>query len=166
MTARIILEGKKFGAWTVREYKGFNSKEQPLYLCECDCGTIRNVVAQSLRTGASKSCGCLKGAAIAKGLMTHGHSRGGRTTKTYKAWRSMHRRCLSFYPETYRNYRGRGIMVCERWSIFENFLEDMGECSQNLSLDRIDNNGNYEPGNCRWTDWSTQMSNRRKYRKK
>ena len=86
----------------------------------------------------------------------HGHTRRGWMSPTYRAWSNMLQRVRS-HPA----YTDRGITVCERWRSFENFLADMGEKPDGLTLDRIDNDGNYEPGNCRWTDWSTQVKNRR-----
>jgi len=83
-------------------------------------------------------------------------------TATYRAWNDMKKRCLNKTNKSYKYYGGRGITICERWLTFENFLADMGVRPAGLSLDRIDNNGNYEPGNCRWTTHQQQMVNRRK----
>lgn len=91
----------------------------------------------------------------------HGHSRRGQQTQTYKAWCSMHRRCSQPSQENYHLYGGRGIAVCDRWKVFENFLADMGECN-GLTLDRWPNAaGHYEPGNCRWASQKEQQRNRR-----
>lgn len=91
----------------------------------------------------------------------HGHSKNGKQTKTYKAWADMKSRC--YYPKYkyYKYWGGRGISVCERWNSFKNFLFDMGECPAGFMLDRIDNDGNYELSNCRWTDITTSARNRR-----
>ena len=94
--------------------------------------------------------------------VTHGHSFSGRVTKTYGAWRRMRMRCYLPTATGYELYGGRGITVCERWrEAFSNFLADMGECPVGLELDRIDSNGNYEPGNCRWATRQQQSDNRR-----
>lgn len=98
--------------------------------------------------------------------MKHGHSRrlAGGATKTYKAWASMMARCNISTASGYANYGGRGIRVCERWHEFQNFLADMGECGDGMSLDRLDVNGNYEQSNCRWATASEQARNTRRTR--
>jgi hypothetical protein len=92
----------------------------------------------------------------------HGHARRGRKTKTYHAWRNMMARCTnSNFPQA-ADYIGRGITVCDRWKLFENFLVDMGECPSDLMLDRIDNDSGYMPNNCRWTTRKVSNQNRRR----
>lgn len=91
----------------------------------------------------------------------HGHVRNGRKSRVYMAWSNMIERCRNPNHPRFQDWGGRGIRVCERWSVFENFLSDMGEPPNGLEIDRIDNDGNYEPGNCRWTDRKTQMRNTR-----
>lgn len=136
------------------------------WLCRCDCGEQKVVLGSSLRrANATRSCGCLGREKATGAPRTHGHSVGGTMTPTYRAWRAMKYRCYvetcSFYPL----YGGRGITVCDRWlESFENFLADMGERPKEpkgLSLDRIDNDGDYEPGNCRWATAKQQARNRR-----
>ncbi len=90
----------------------------------------------------------------------HGHARKGKKTKIYKVWANMKDRCSNPNCKQFNDYGGRGISVCERWLKFENFLSDVGECPDGLVMDRIDNNGNYEPNNHRWTDWKTSLRNR------
>lgn len=166
MSRRVDLMGKKFGAWNVIEYLGMNKRFQPIWFCRCDCGTERQVVGQTLRNGKSKSCGCKKPDAISKAQWFHGHSgssrNGRKESPTYSTWRAMLRRCNPENKWTYRWYGSRGVTVCKRWHFFHNFLSDMGEKPQGMSLDRINVDGNYEPSNCRWADWKTQRSNQRR----
>ncbi len=93
--------------------------------------------------------------------LTHGHAKRGKKPKTYWAWKNMRQRCNNPNYRDYKYYGGRNITICERWNKFENFLTDMGECSEGLMLDRIDNNGNYELSNCHWVDIKTSNRNMR-----
>lgn len=128
-------------------------------LCSCDCGNEVQVLFNSLRSRNTQSCGCLR----REFLFKHGHSQRGRKTKTYTAWRSMVHRCSNPRNKQFKNYGGRGIQVCERWrDNFENFLADMGEAPTGMTLDRENNNGNYEPSNCRWATGSEQHRNTRR----
>jgi hypothetical protein len=129
------------------------------FIVFCECGQRLAVPLGSLRSGNTVSCGCYSRevtSALKPGTR-HGMSR----TRTHKSWMSMHERVSGKYKKDTSNYQSRGITVCERWSVFENFLADMGERPKGKTLDRIDNDGNYEPGNCRWADNVTQGVNRR-----
>lgn len=161
MTRRIDLTGNKFGAWLVTSYAGCNDIGQPSWKCVCDCGTRRVVVGQTLRTGASKSCGCEKSASIARAITKHGEGALGKQTREYRAWQAMRNRVRPNNERNRKWYSDNGVIVCERWGIFSNFLEDMGRCPSGMSLDRINPYGNYEPSNCRWADAVTQRRNQR-----
>lgn len=167
MSARIELSGKRFGAWKVESYAGCNELGQPSWNCICKCGTRRVVVGQTLRIGTSVSCGCTKGAAIARSRTKHGQAgnwlTGVAKTREYSAWEAMKKRCVTRQMPTWLYYGRIGIKVCKRWETsFENFFSDMGKCPKGLTLDRIDPYGNYDPDNCRWASWKVQANNKRK----
>jgi hypothetical protein len=124
-----------------------------VWLCECDCGNSKAILARSLISGATISCGCYIKSIRGDSIRTHGMSR----TSFYRAWRSMLNRCD--YKECYVS---RGIKVCDRWRVFDKFMEDMIKgYSNELSLDRINNDGDYTPQNCRWATKKEQTRNRR-----
>lgn len=165
----IDLSGRRFGMWTVLEvhWKYLSpTKRVAFWKCRCDCGTERLVWGEALKKGA-KSCGCARFVGPrrpVKSLVGAARVSHGRTgTPEHFAWIEMIARCENTKKRLYKNYGGRGIVVCDRWRhSFVNFLSDMGERpSPQHSLDRIDNDGNYEPGNCRWADVETQQNNRR-----
>lgn len=158
----IDLTGRKIGGWTVvRRHRENYRRTFAQWQCVCQCGTQRIVLANSLLTGKSKSCGCLKDTATSIRMTIHGHARRTQRTPTYTVWKGMHQRCTNPKSSVYKYYGGRGISVCARWDNFENFLADMGERPKGLSIDRIDNDGDYQPKNCRWATQSMQVSNRR-----
>lgn len=133
------------------------------YLCRCRCGKETRTCFSHLRRGIVKSCGCLNSERTRLRNLTHGEATPGNRSREHVCWGSMWQRCTNPKTQSYRHYGGRGIVVCDRWKKFENFLQDMGrKPSPDYSIDRINNDGNYEPSNCRWATKSQQMRNRRR----
>lgn len=157
----IDLAGQKFGRLTVLSRVENSSHRKAQWLCQCDCGNTLHVPTGALRSGNTRSCGCLKIETTVIRSTKHGHSRPGKKTSTYKSWIDMIQRCTNTKNERYGDYGGRGIAICERWHDFRNFLADMGEKPSGLTIERRNNNGNYEPDNCYWATYSQQVRNRR-----
>jgi len=159
MKIRKDLTGKKFGRLIVLKDGGtriYGGHERRMWLCKCSCGGIVSIVGTSLSNGNTKSCGCLLKERITK----HGMSK----TSEFKVWTSMRDRCKNPKNCRYKDYGGRGISVCSRWDKFESFFGDMGNRpSSEFSIDRINNNGNYEPSNCKWSTRSEQQRNKQPY---
>lgn len=149
--------GLRFGRLVVVERRDNTQNNMARWLCRCDCGKQTVVISASLQHGHTQSCGCLNRESLVTVNSTHKRSR----TPIYRVWATMLQRCNNPKNANYKYYGGRNIKVCSRWLIFENFLKDMGERPKGTSIDRINNNGNYEPGNCRWSNASKQMKNRR-----
>ena len=136
------------------------------WVCQCSCGSTALVAAGDLISGHSRSCGCEKRELAAKlgreRNLTHGHTVGRVRSPEYVSWCAMHQRCSSPKTRSFERYGGRGIKVCERWRSFEAFLNDMGpRPSLSHSIDRIEVDRNYEPGNCRWATRVEQALNKR-----
>ena len=160
MGVRLNLLGAVFGKLTVLEFTGINKQGATMWRCQCECGSVTVTAGSRLRGGTTKSCGCAQIASV-KARAVHGHARLSKGSRTYVSWMMMRQRCQNPNATGYHNYGGRGICVCKRWQAFEAFLADMGERPEGTSLDRIDNNKNYGPSNCRWATKSEQQKNTR-----
>lgn len=161
-----VKPGERYGCFVVlKECESIPYENSPgrrrIVLCKCDCGTEKRVGLRDLRSGATKSCGCFSRRNTLNRNLKHGHSIRGSHSSTYKAWAAMMTRCNNPNSLYYENYGGRGIRVCDRWRAFENFLADMGECPEKKTLDRLDNDKDYEPGNCRWATRAEQNRNQK-----
>lgn len=157
MPKKLNLSGMRFGRLLAQTATEKDKHGAYLWLCLCDCGTSSKVRASQLTSGVSQSCGC--GVVDAATLpRTHGQT----GTPLYLRWRAMLDRTSNPNHESFHNYGGRGIAVCEEWKSFENFFVDMGASFRpDLELDREDTNGNYEPSNCRWITPKENQRNKR-----
>lgn len=152
MTKRTDMVGTVVGRLTVTEYAG-GSK----WICRCSCGNTVVVARSSLRRGATKSCGCFRKEHTTRKNTRHGLA----GSRVHHTWKNMMQRCYNPNNTGYPDYGGRGIKVCIRWHTFENFYEDMGDKPEDMSLDRVNVDGDYEPSNCRWADKYIQARNKR-----
>ena len=149
------ITGQKFGRLTAISLHSRNANKHILWLFECDCGEKRISLAAAIKQGRVVSCGCHRNEQ-SRLRVKHGLSE----TSTYTAWKGMKSRVKGKDDICIKHYLNKGITICERWqNSFENFMLDMGERPTGMTLDRIDNNGNYEPGNCRWTTQKQQVAN-------
>lgn len=164
MPSLINLVGRSFGRLTVEtrapDHEQPSGKKIARWECRCECGNTAAILGQNLLSGSVISCGCFN-----KEVHTrHGatRQRSGSRYRTYRRWGAAKERCFNSATPMYRYYGGRGITMCDRWrNDFEAFLADMGECPPAFTLERVDFDGDYEPGNCTWIPKSEQAKNRR-----
>lgn len=172
------ISGQRYGRLLVLEYVGQSQNKKAQWMCLCDCGETKVVLANNLKSGCTTSCGCFKKEVNAEALRQiatrHGHAAGGTLSSEYVSWSSMIARCKYEYVNYFHMYGGSGVTVCERWSQgngdqsgFECFLEDMGlKPDSSYTIDRYpDGNGNYEPGNCRWASKVQQRAHQKPHKR-
>jgi hypothetical protein len=158
---KIDMVGIESGRLTVISEACETKGGRVTWLCKCLCGNMINVTGKQIRSGRTKSCGCLRKDTIRSISETHGHSK----TRTYKIWTGMIQRCTNDKVKCYDRYGGSGVLVCDRWlSSFDSFLFDMGHAPQGMQIDRINYMGNYEPSNCKWSSRIEQARNKKNNR--
>lgn len=156
------LTGDRFGRLVaISVAPRVEGQNRPVWICKCDCGNEVLLIANRLTSGNTTSCGCFRADEARRRRTRHGHTSTHGASLEYMVWAGMIQRCTNPSHASYQQYGGRGISVHERWSDFRNFIADMGERpTSKHSIDRINNDGNYEPSNCRWATPAEQMSNR------
>lgn len=155
---KIDLTGKRFGRLVVLEEAERKPNQTIRWLCKCDCGNIKSIKSAHLIGGQINSCGCLRNELNLKRSITHGMN----NTRIHRIWVGIRTRCYNKNEKCYKYYGGRGIKICDKWKTFEGFYEDMKEgYADNLTIDRINVDGDYCKENCRWADKETQANNMR-----
>lgn len=157
----MIVIGERFGRLVVLRRLDNNQWKEARVECICDCGTVKSFTLKVLRRGDTKSCCCLKNEASSRRLRTHGKT----GTRTYSCYKNILTRCFSVKGKSFSYYGAKGITICDRWLKFENFLADMGECPDGLTIERLRNDLGYSRRNCEWASRLTQGRNRASVRK-
>lgn len=157
MKSNADIINRRYGRLTAVKQVENDKHNHRQWLCRCECGNEIVVLQNSLTSGRTRSCGCYYKETRRTSARTHGQSK----TRLFHIWAEMLERCKNTNRHDYKYYGGKGVTVCEEWKVFEVFAKWAHESgyAENLSIDRIDSNGDYTPANCRWADWVTQMNN-------
>lgn len=157
---KLDLTGEKYGRLTALS-RAESRGRRTVWNFLCDCGAIKAIGIEAVRAGLTRSCGCFRDESLATRSITHGHSVGRRMSRELKAYGHARSRCTNPNDEKYPQYGGRGISMCSAWlNNAAQFISDMGPCPPKHSIDRVNPNGNYEPGNCRWATSHQQARTR------
>lgn len=154
---QLDITGMKFNLLTAIEFVSIGNEYQYFWKFKCDCGNFKIIKKSPVTRGITRSCGCIRKEEAKKATKTHGLT----NSRIYKTWDGMIQRCTNPKTPSYKWYGARGISVCKDWFVFENFYKDMGDRPIGMSLDRINNDGNYEPLNCKWSTSKEQALNKR-----
>lgn len=155
-----LSTGDRYGRLVITSVNREGKRRDWAVTCLCDCGQIKHTHARNLLEKGTRSCGCLLRDSTGSRFRKHGHSTNFRASDTYVCWQNMRARCEKPQNAAYARYGGRGITVCDRWRIFQNFLADMGERPAGLTLERKNNDLGYSPENCCWSTRKQQQGNR------
>lgn len=161
MPPKVDLVGQRFGRLLVKRQAGLHKSYKVLWECICDCGNTKIVISTLLVKGSTRSCGCLFKEALMSRNTKHGHGTPGAKTPEFITWMNIKQRCTNPKNSHYKWYGGKGIRVCERWDSFDNFLSDMGLRPSSMhSIERLNNDRDYEPSNCVWGTRDQQARNK------